>query len=192
VNQSGVSSERKRFHQKKQVLTPEAREYLTTAFGGLTGFWREYRDTVTINDNDLPLTSRSKRVLDDVGLTVADVIRRVFGETRADANLTRIVRWPAGSSQHLHRDDPVFITCACILDLNDDYEGGRTLLPGLDMKIEALAGQASIFFTAANSITVSRKSSRERGMPCLSGLGATLRKQSHEMAVFQFIGGQKV
>jgi hypothetical protein len=146
VNQSAVSSERKLFHQEKQVLTPEACDYLTTAFEGLTEFRREYRNTVTINYNDLPLTSRSKRILNHVRLAVADVVRREFGETRVYANLTQIVRWPEGSSQPLHKDDPAFTTYACILNLNDDYEGGRTLVPGLNMKIEPLKGQASIFY----------------------------------------------
>ena len=146
MNQSAVSSERKLFHQEKQVLTPEACDYLTTAFEGLGEFQQEYRNTITINYHDLPLTSRSKRILNQVRLTVGDVIRREFGETRVYANLTQIVKWPAGSSQPLHRDDPSSTTYACILNLNDDYQGGRTLLPGLDMKIEPLKGQASIFY----------------------------------------------
>ena len=89
---------------------------------------------------------------------VNNVVRRCVGLTNKsfeNAEMLQILRYTEGGHYQFHQDVPTTEDInkrlyTIIIALNDDYEGGETMFPNLDIKYKLKKGDALFFHTVDN------------------------------------------
>jgi hypothetical protein len=95
-----------------------------------------------------------KVVPECLGMYIVEKIRNeilgrfpdIFPEGDAYFDTIDLVRWPVGSSQPPHQDDipHKHRLVGSIVYINDDYVGGETYYPNLDVKVTPIAGNLAL------------------------------------------------
>jgi hypothetical protein len=98
---------------------------------------REYRSTKILSTKllyDKSLDASLQKITNKV---------RILFDVDCTLNNSQLVLWPSGSYQNPHYDPPGDL-CACIIYLNDNYNGGSTSF-NENLKIKPEVGKCLIF-----------------------------------------------
>jgi hypothetical protein len=104
-------------------LTKKECEDLIEKFKSLNGNYTSYKKRYLINLNNWP-----KEEL------FVNIIKK-FKKDDIKINNLEIVFWPVGESHDWH-DDTIYYDITTITYLNEDYEGGRTIVEDVEIKPE--------------------------------------------------------
>lgn len=107
-----------------------------------------------INYGRIPNDAPIKNLINQCRWKIADVIREAYDARRVYPDYTDLVFWPSGKGMEVHADN-VFAdgspnlfawrTYSAVLYLNDDYEGGTTYFPHLDIEVQPATGKLIAF-----------------------------------------------
>jgi hypothetical protein len=104
-------------------LTREICENLIEKFKSLNKYYISFKKRYLINLKDWPKE-----------LLFADIIKK-FERNDTKIDCIQIVFWPIGESHEWH-DDTIYYDMTTITYLNENYEGGRTVVEDVEIKPE--------------------------------------------------------